>query len=145
MKVSKQSETIAIGILQTIPIVMRHVAAELRRLDSYIAPVHLSILSILNETPCNLSLLAEQHAVSLPTMSSTVSKMVAQELITRKRSLHDRRMVELQIAPAGRELLLRVGAQMVGELSSAMKELSAAELTALTTGLGILHQLFAPE
>lgn len=131
-------------VLEIIPLVMRIVTAELRRGTHHpIVPAQLGVLTILAQRSCNLSELAEQHAVSLPTMSSTVSKMVEQGWVARARSSHDRRHLLIKLTPAGRTVLEQITAQMVTRVAELLTPLTAEAHKDLTAGLAVLQQVFA--
>ena len=97
------SITVAYHILQIIPPVMRNVAAELRRTGQMPTPAHFSVLVLLHDQKANLSELAENQGVSLPTMSSTVSRLEERGWVTRKRCSDDRRVVWVELTPSGRQ------------------------------------------
>lgn len=135
---------IAVSILQIIPSIMRLLAAELRRADTPVLPPQLGALTILAENSCNLSELAEQHGVSLPTMSSTMSKLVSNGWVERHRSQADRRVVMLSITPAGRELIEEIGQTLLNRITAQLSEIPNEELTTLQDGLAILQTVFTP-
>ena len=135
---------IAQSILQIIPSVMRFLAAELRQADVPLLPPQLGALTLLAQKSYNLSELAEQHGVSLPTMSSTMSKMVAAGWVERQRSEEDRRIVMLALTPAGHTLVQNIGQQLVHRVAKELTELPADALKDLQTGLAVLQTIFTP-
>ena len=135
---------IAVAILQIIPSIMRSLAAELRHADTPLLPPQLGVLTLLAEKSHNLSELAEQHAVSLPTMSSTVSKLVEAGWIERQRSKQDRRVVMLALTPSGEAVVGEIGEKMVNKLAEHLIHIPTDELTALQEGLSVLQTVFAP-
>lgn len=137
-------EQIAADVLRTIPPVMRMVATELRQAEHAMMPTQISVLEALRQQPFNLSRLAELHAVSLPTMSSTVSKLVAQGWVARNRSQTDRRVVLLSLTPAGETVLDEIGRQILDRVTEMLRPLSPQELTDLQQGLAVLQRLFPP-
>ncbi|MBK9055620.1 MAG: MarR family transcriptional regulator [Chloroflexi bacterium] len=96
---------LALRLLEIIPAVMRTVAAELRRSGHLLNPTHFNVLITLAYGPCILSDLAEQQAVSPPTMSNTVSTLVERGWVQRQRDAHDRRKVWLTLTPGGLQIL----------------------------------------
>lgn len=132
------------SILQIIPSIMRSLAAELRQADTPLLPPQLGVLTLLAEKSHNLSELAEQHAVSLPTMSSTVSKLVAAGWIERRRSEQDRRIVMLALTPSGETVVQEIGQKMVDKLATQLAHIPNDELTALQDGLTVLQTVYAP-
>ncbi|MCA9933109.1 MAG: MarR family transcriptional regulator [Anaerolineales bacterium] len=129
-------------VLETLPLTMRIVTAEFRRGQHPIVPAQLGVLFLLSTQPFNLSSLAEQQAVSLPTMSNTITSLVRQGLVQRSRDESDRRMVIIEITPVGQELLDTILRQMVARVSQYLDELSPEELAALQAGLTIMQTLF---
>lgn len=135
---------IALSILQIIPSVMRFLAAELRQADVPLLPPQLGVLTLLAHKSYNLSELAEQHGVSLPTMSSTMSKMVAAGWVERQRSQADRRVVMLALTPAGHSLVQKIGQQLVQQVAEQLIKLPANDLKTLQAGLAVLQTVFTP-
>lgn len=123
---------------------MRTLAAELRQADTPLLPPQLGVLTLLAERSRNLSELAEQHAVSLPTMSSTVSKLVEAGWIERQRSQQDRRVVMLALTPSGEAVVQEIGQKMVNKLADQLIHISMHDLSALRDGLAVLQTVFAP-
>ena len=103
-----QAREAARDILQIVPLVMRAVAAELRAAGELPAPAHFGLLSVLSQRPRMLTELASLHGVSLPTMSSSVSAMGERGWVKRSAPEDDRRVVMVEVTPAGRAALERV-------------------------------------
>ncbi|MCP4416817.1 MAG: MarR family transcriptional regulator [Chloroflexi bacterium] len=135
---------VALSILQIIPSVMRFLAAELRQTDTPLTPPQLGVLTLLAENSYNLSELAEQHSVSLPTMSSMVSKLVKAGWVQRQRSQQDRRVVMLDLTPAGDTLMQEIGQQFIGRVTEQLGTLSTENLETLQGGLIVLETVFYP-
>ena len=135
---------IAVSILQIVPSVMRMLAAELRQGNTPLLPPQLGVLTLLAEKSRNLSELAEQHAVSLPTMSSTVSKLVDAGWVERQRSQQDRRIVMLALTPSGHAIVQEIGEKMVAQMAGYLTSVPDEALGTLLDGLSILQTIFAP-
>jgi DNA-binding MarR family transcriptional regulator len=129
-------------VVEIVPLVMRIVAAELRQTQPAIIPAHLGVLFLLEHKPRNLTELADLQAVSLPTMSNTISKMSAEGWVTRTRAAHDRRMVLIEITPAGQAILSKMGDHIIHKVAQLLDPLSPEELDALQAGLAILRRSF---
>jgi DNA-binding MarR family transcriptional regulator len=125
-----------------IPLVMRTLGLELRRTGYAMRPVHLGLLATLAEGQHNLSELAERWAVSRPTMSNSVTALVERGWVSRVRDPHDRRMVLIEVTPAGRAVLeeMRSAAEM--RLAELLASLSPEECEELLTGLAVLRAVF---
>jgi len=129
-------------VLETIPLVMRALASELRRTEYGLAPVHFGLLVILAHSPRNLSELAEQQAVSLPTMSNSITTLVERGWVKRTRDPHDRRMVLVELTPAGREVLSEIQRQAEARVADILTPLSPTECDQLVAGLAVLRAAF---
>lgn len=137
-----QARDAAREIAAIIPLVMRTVAAELRRTDPGLAPPHFRLLGMLAHCPCNLSELADRQAVSLPTMSNSVTALEERGWVSRTRSSTDRRVVFIELTPAGQEVLAEVEHQTEARLAQLLAPLSQAEYDTLLAGLAILRNVF---
>ncbi len=138
---TKRLET-AQQVLQIIPSVMRMVASEVRAMKSPVALNQLSVLSVLLQQKCNLSELAEYHAVSSPTMSNTISTLAQRGLVTRTRSESDRRQVLIELTPAGTAVLQEIGLQVIARMAELLAPISDEEQDTLRAGLVALHRAF---
>lgn len=139
-----QRHKIALSILQIIPSITRLLATELRQAETPLLVPQLGALTLLSEKSLNLSELAELHGVSLPTMSSTISKLAEAGWVQRQRSKTDRRVVMLALTPAGRKILNEIGHKMIALVASHLIEVSANDLLTLQNGLQVLQTVFAP-
>ncbi len=138
-----QSRQIARAVLKTVPLVMRTIAAEFRATGELSAPAHFGLLSILKDQPRTLTELASLQGVSLPTMSNSMSSMVQRGWVKRTAPLADRRVVILEVTPAGRAALDRVGQWAETHLAAVLLPLSSTAARRLQGGLGILQEVFA--
>jgi len=130
-------------IMEVVPLVMRTLALEMRCAGRLAVPAHGGLLVILAEGPHNLSELAEKHAVSLPTMSSSISTLVERGWVTRSRAPHDRRVVQVGLTPAGRAALEAMRNAVEERMARKLSCLSPAECERVLAGLELLHRCFA--
>ena len=137
-----EKEITARQILEIIPLVMRTVAAELRQTEFTLEPGHFRLLNMLAHHPYNLSELARKHSVSLPTMSNTISTLVERGWVKRERVADNRRMVLIELTPAGREALELIQAKAVARVVEIIDPLSSSECDQVQEGLEILRDLF---
>ncbi len=142
MNETNNNSQTAAQVVEIVPLVMRIVAAELRQTEPSLIPAHLGVLFLLTQQPRNLSQLAELQAVSLPTMSNTISKMAQEGWVTRTRASHDRRVLLIEITPAGEAVLDEMSGYIVRKVAQILDPLSAAELDTLRAGLVILRRAF---
>jgi DNA-binding MarR family transcriptional regulator len=140
---SGRTEVAARRVVEVIPLVMRRLALEMRSTGYVPAPVHCRLMVVLAERPHNLSELAEKQAVSLPTMSNSISTLVERGWVTRKRAPHDRRMVMVELTPAGRTVLEDMMRSVEARVAQLTAALSAEECDQLSAGLDVLRGCFA--
>ena len=130
-------------ILRIVPLVMRTVAAELRAAGELPAPAHFHLLTMLSQQPRTLTELAALLGVSLPTMSNSVSALVQRGWVRRTAPTRDRRVVIIEVTPAGKLTVERVGRCAESHLAVALAPLNGAARQRLQAGLGVLRRVFA--
>jgi DNA-binding MarR family transcriptional regulator len=141
--VSSKAETAARQVLEVIPLVMRTLASEMRRTRHTLAPVHFRLLVLLAEHPHSVSELADKQAVSLPTMSNSITTLVERDWVKRARPSHDRRLVLVELTPAGRAALKEILRPMEARVAELLASLSTTECDQLLAGCAILRAAFA--
>ena len=135
-------KAVAQEIVRVIPHIMRTIVAE--RHCPPMSPAHFRLLAILAAHPCNLSELALRQAVSLPTMSNSISVLVERGWVKRVPSPDDRRQVLLELTPDGRAALVEIKSQAETRVAELLGKLSPDDLASLSAGLAVLEQAFAP-
>ena len=130
-------------LLQIVPLVMRSVAAQLRASGELPAPAHFGLLMHLREQPRTLTELAQHSGVTLPTMSNSVTTLVDRGWVRRSAPLKDRRIVILEVTPAGRAALTRVGRAAEAHFAEALAALGGRSQRQLLAGLAVLRSVFA--
>ncbi|HWQ83971.1 MAG TPA: MarR family transcriptional regulator [Anaerolineales bacterium] len=136
------TKAVAEKIIEVIPMVMQKVASELRRTGYDLAPGHYRILAILASGAHSLSELAEKQAVSLPTMSNSISILANRGWVKRERSRLDHRTVFIEVTPAGREVLFAVRQSAEANVARFVACLSKEQCDQLRIGLKILESIF---
>ncbi len=140
-----EEQQLATQILEVLPQVSQTVTAGLRNHPDPIALNQVMVLRTLVERPLNLSDLASEHMVSLPTMSNTVSRMVKQGWVTRSRSEEDRRMVLIELTAVGRTRLNSIFQHLANHITTLFTVLSPAERVELKRGLSLIETIFTPK
>jgi len=125
-----------------IPTLMRTVFAESRRGQVNLAPNHFRVLGALARRDCNLTELAEEWNVSLPTMSSTVQTLVERGWLDRDRSSDDRREVTLRMTNEGRRVLASEHRRLTEWVAAKMESLDPRDVRRVERALDILLALF---
>lgn len=129
-------------ILQVIPKVMRVLASELRQEPSGLAPAHFRSMFMLADHPRSLTELAELQAVSLATMSKSISVLADRGWVVRRRDPADRRKLALEITAEGQAVLREVHRRAERRLDELLAAVSAEQCRDLERGLELLNGIF---
>lgn len=138
------NQSIPQQILDTLPLVMRTVAAHMRQSGHIADMPHFRTLGMLSHhQSCNLSELAEKQFVSLPTMSNSISKLVERGWVRRVPDEHDRRMVRIELTSEGKSVLEKARQMVEKQVAVLLGPLSRTDQKKLAEGLTILQKVFA--
>jgi DNA-binding MarR family transcriptional regulator len=137
-----EHEIVAREIVELIPMIMRNVAADLRCEGIGMAPAHFRLLGMLAHHPCNLSELAELQEVTMATMSNSVTTLVERGWVQRIPVPHDRRMIKLELTPAGNQILVKSYQHLVHRFDQLISQLTEDELAQIQDGMVILQRVF---
>jgi DNA-binding MarR family transcriptional regulator len=135
--------TLAHAVMEIVPLVMRTIAADIRRSDHASVVSHFPLLRLMAEAPHSLSELAERHAVSLPTMSNSITTLEERGWVVRARSLEDRRRVVVSITPEGEAVLDEAQQYIEGAVAAVLADVPEADRQQLAAGLDVLRGAFA--
>jgi DNA-binding MarR family transcriptional regulator len=133
---------IAIQICDLMPLIERAVSSELRHSRQYVTPSHLVILAALAQKPFTLSGLSEISAVSLPTMSNSVTTLVRRGWVKRKQSSGDRRFIEVELTSKGMKALVDIRKRVEFFFTAQFSPLQPAKRAELQSALKILLTTF---
>jgi DNA-binding MarR family transcriptional regulator len=129
-------------IVEIVPLVMRSLAAEVRKTGHTLSPSHLRILAMLHEGPWSLGDLAEHEQISLPTVSRSISTLEDRGWARRQESSRDRRVVLGEITQEGEAVLGSLQSSAERRVLEMLGPLSAEEITHLKAGLPVLRKVF---
>lgn len=143
--IADETRATARDILRVVPLVMKTLAAELRGAGQLPAPAHFGLLSALAAQPGPLTLteLASLQGVSLPTMSNSVTALVARGWVRRSVGPDDRRQTRIEVTAKGKATVGRVGRLAETHLSEILSPLEESERRRLRAGLHVLLHVFA--
>jgi DNA-binding MarR family transcriptional regulator len=137
------TQDIAQKTLDIIPLVMTVMASEMRNAGhEAVSPSHVRLLGMLSERPYTLSELADMQQVSAPTMSNTITALEERGWVTRTRSDVDRRVVTVNIAEAGHQVIADIHNHTRARIAEFISPLSEDDLNLLLAGLTILRDAF---
>jgi DNA-binding MarR family transcriptional regulator len=130
-------------LLHVVMLVMRTLAAEMRRVRTPVGPAQFGLLVKMTEGPCSMSDLARHNAVSLPTISKSVDMLVRRGWVARSPSSSDRRQTLVGLTASGRRVMARVAQQAERHVGLTLSRLTASERDDITRALGRLTALLA--
>lgn len=136
------SHTIPQLLMDTLPLTIRVMSAQMRESRHGLSIGHLPILAALDEQPFTQYQLANMMSVSSPTMSNTLTTLETRGWIIRQRSQEDRRLVHTHLTDAGRTVLSASKREMEVQLEQMLADLSDEEREQLVGGLRVLQNIF---
>jgi DNA-binding MarR family transcriptional regulator len=137
-------ELCAWEVMETVPLVMRFIRAEVRSSRAPSLSVsQLRVLTFLSRTPgAPLSSVAEHLGVTRSTASATVDRLVRHRLVSRTVHPQERRCVVLMPTPAGVQHLQQAREAACTRMAKVLAGLSAADLLRVIEGLALLGSAF---
>jgi DNA-binding MarR family transcriptional regulator len=140
-------ETCAAAVMDTVPLVMRSIRAEMRshRTPDLSVPQFRALLYVNRHAGASLSDVAEHLGLALPSVSKLIDKLVARSLITRESAPDDRRRMVLTLTPDGQAALRTAAQATQARLADRLAVLSPDELTTIADAMNMLHRVFWPD
>ncbi len=143
MTSGETAETAARGLLDVVMLVMRTVAADMRKSPRPLAPAQMGTLMRIAAGPCTMSDLARHQAVSLPTMSKSVDMLVRRGWVERSIDKHDRRQMMARLTPSGRTMLAQIRRRTERLVTRTLSPLTPDERTELLSTVVVLRRVLA--
>ncbi len=104
--------------------------------------VHLHVLMLLIEDgPLPMRALADTLDVSQASATGIVDRMEQRGLVERRRDDEDRRVVRVALTDAGRQVIVGIGSERRGHLTTLLDELTDEELAGLLRGSRALRRV----
>lgn len=126
--------------------VMRLARRLRQQTEGEITASQLSALSSVDRLgPLSLGALAAVERVRPPTLTRIVGHLEAAGLVVRRPAPGDRRSTEVEVSPAGRELLDRSRTRKDAYLAERLATLDPAEVDVLRRAAGVLERLLQAE
>jgi len=134
-------------ILETVPLVMRVIRAEMRRhrTPELSVPQFRTLALLGRQAGISLSETAEHIGLTLPAMSHLIDGLVARSLVARDASPVDRRRIRLTLTAAGRSVLAAAHRSAQAGLAFRLAGLSPAERETVARAMRVLRSVMAPE
>ncbi len=127
-----------------VMLLMRVVAADMRRSPQSLEPGQVGALMRLFAGSCTMSELARHLAVSLPTVSKTVDLLVRRGWVERWIDKRDRRQTMIRLTARGRRALNQVRQRAERHVASTLAPLGDGEREQLVATLGALERVLQP-
>jgi DNA-binding MarR family transcriptional regulator len=131
-------------LLHVVMLVMRTVAANMRRSPDALAPAHMGTLMKVSRGPCTMSALARHQAVSLPTISKSVGMLVRRGWLERWVDKHDRRQTMVRLTTEGRRVLDSIKKRTERHVRHSLSALTAPERAQLVDVTRVLSRVLTP-
>ena len=128
-------------LLDVVMLVMRTVAADMRKSPRPLAPPQMGILMRIAAGPCTMSELARFQAVSLPTISKSVDMLVRRGWVERWIDKHDRRQTMARLTPSGKKMLAHIKQRTERQVTRTLAPLTIDERNELVSTLNILRRV----
>lgn len=137
-------EEAALDVLETIPLVMRVMRAEMRRhRQAGLSVPQFRALAFTRRQPgASLNSLAEHLGLTPASTSKMVDGLVERGLLERKTSLEDRRRITLTLTPSGYAVWEESFQSTQAYIAKRLAQLSEAEREKLQGSMQMLRPLF---
>jgi DNA-binding MarR family transcriptional regulator len=130
-------------VMETVPLVMRTIRAEMRRRSADLSVPQFRALAFARRNPgASLSELAEHLGLTLPATSALVDLLVARELIDRALNPNNRRRVTLTLTALGASTFAAAHADARDRLAEMLAVLSPHERADVVRAMRLLRPVF---
>jgi DNA-binding MarR family transcriptional regulator len=132
-------------VLETVPVVMRFIRAEMRshRAADLSVPQFRSMAFIDRKSEASLGELAEHLGIAPATASKMVDGLEERRLLTRGHSSADRRRIVLALTPDGRRMMTAARREAQMSLASALAVLDPTDRETVERAMVVLNGSFA--
>ncbi|MBG1271006.1 MarR family winged helix-turn-helix transcriptional regulator [Nostoc sp. WHI] len=140
----KTSEECAARVMDTIPLLMRFIRADMRANSAASLSIpQLRSLAFLNRSPnASLSDLAEHLGVTCATASATTERLVQRDLVQRIDDPQERRRVLLNLTQEGKDQLKQSQDQTRTHIADLLEGLTPEQVSHIEEGLALLKNVF---
>ncbi|MBW4633026.1 MAG: MarR family transcriptional regulator [Iphinoe sp. HA4291-MV1] len=144
MKLDKPSQECAAKLMETIPLLMRFIRADMRThsADSLSIP-QLRSLAFLNRNPgASISEVADHLGVTCATASTTIERLVQRNLVERTDNPQERRRVILNLTKEGKQQLEQSQEKTRAHIVEILECLTPEQVAHIEEGLALLKDVF---
>ncbi|BDA74624.1 MarR family transcriptional regulator [Rivularia sp. IAM M-261] len=145
MSSDKPEEKCAASVMDTIPLLMRFIRADMRENSAASLSIpQLRTLAFLKRNPgASLSELAEHLGVTCATASTTIERLVQRDFVQRADHPQERRRVVLNITDQGKQHFEQTQSQTRAHIKDILQDLTKEEITQIEQGLTLLKDVFS--
>jgi DNA-binding MarR family transcriptional regulator len=145
-RATKSAEGCAAEILETVPVVMRFIRAQMRRHrgPELSVPHFRTLLFLSRNGGASLSALAEFLGLSLPATSRLVEGLVRKNFVVRRIPPGNRRLIALALSAGGRRTVGGARQATESRLAEVVAPLPAGERAAIGRALRTLREKLQP-
>lgn len=135
-------ETTAAQVMDTVPLVMRIIRAEMRshRTPDLTVPQFRALLYVSRREQVSLSDVADHLGLTLPSVSKLVDKLVERGLMFRTNAADDRRRMILTLTPAGQAARESAAQATQARLIEQLNTLSPEECAVVSEAMRLLRR-----
>ncbi|MFH7029439.1 MAG: MarR family winged helix-turn-helix transcriptional regulator [Heteroscytonema crispum UTEX LB 1556] len=144
MQLDKPSQECANRVMDTIPLVMRFIRADMRENSAASLSVpQLRAMIFINRNPgASLSEVAEHLGVTCATASTTTERLVQRDFVLRSDHPQERRKIVLYLTEEGKHHLEQTLGQTRTHIADLLDGLTAKEIAQIEKGLALLKNVF---
>jgi DNA-binding MarR family transcriptional regulator len=144
MEDGSSAEVCALRVLDTVPVVMRFIRAEMRskRARGVSVPQFRSMAFLRTNEGSSLSQVAEHVGLSMPAMSRLVDGLVKRGLLARDTSESDRRKVTLRLTARGQDMIRAARKWTEQRLAAVLENLPKDQRAGITDAMTVLKSAF---
>jgi len=141
---SVTAEESAREILETVPIVMREIRAQMRSRGSIELTIpQFRVLNFVSRNRgCSLLNVADHLGLTSPSASTLVDALIERGLITREEDPSDRRRIRLDVTSRGQGILEAATSETLEYLAGKLARINAEEREVVARAMKILRELF---
>ena len=136
-----ESQRAARELLQVTLLVMRSVAAEMRKSELPLAPAQFGTLMRASSGECTMSELARHQSVSLPTMSRSVDMLVRRQLLERWIDQEDRRQTRVRLTAEGARVVADMKRRSEQHVARILEKLNVDDRGQVVAALDVLERV----
>ncbi|AUS99093.1 MarR family transcriptional regulator [Nostoc sp. CENA543] len=144
MKLGKPSQECAVRVMDTIPLLMRFIRADMRShsADSLSIPQLRSLAFLKRRPGASLSEVADHLGVTCATASTTIERLVQRHLVQRTDHPQERRRIVLNLTPEGKDLLEQSQDKTRAHISDILEDLTPEQIIQIEHSLMLLKNVF---